>query len=70
MNFSKATFDDSSLSSFSVLSSESVKANTSFGNNGINLSERCYFLLLISSFNNVNGLPFPITSKISSFDIV
>ena len=29
-----------------------------------------HFLLLISSFNSVNGLPFLITCKISSFDIV
>ena len=41
MNLSKATFTDSSLSSFSVLSSESLKVNVSFGTNGVNLSERC-----------------------------
>ena len=54
MNFSKPTFADSSLSLFPVLSSESPKANiSSFSFNGVNLSERCSFLLLISSFNSV-----------------
>ena len=69
MNFSKAAFGDSFLLSFSMLSSESLKANIPFGTNGVNLSERCYFLLLISYFGSVNGSTFSITSKISSFDI-
>ena len=69
MNFSKAAFGDSFLFSFSMLSSESLKANIPFGTNGVNLSERCYFLLLISSFGSVNGSTFSVTSKISSFDI-
>ena len=67
MNLSKATFGESSSSSFSVLFSEPLeplKANISFGTNGVNLSERCSFLSLIKSFNSVNG------SKILSFDIV
>ena len=51
-----------------MLSSESLKANI-FGTNGAKLSGRCSFLLLIRSFNSVNVLPFPITFKISSFDI-
>ena len=46
MNFSKAAFGDLSLSSFSVLFSESPKVNISFGNNGVNLSEIRSFLLL------------------------
>ena len=64
MNFVKPTFADSFSSSFPMLSSESLKMNISFGTNGVHLSEGCSFLLLLSYFNSVNGLPFPITSKI------
>ena len=54
MNFCKATFGDSSLSSFSVLLLESRKTNILFGTKAVNFSERYSFLLLISSFNSVN----------------
>ena len=46
INFSKATCGESS--SFSVQSSEPL-TNISFGTNGVNLSERYSFLLLIRS---------------------
>ena len=54
MNFSKATFGESCSSSFSVLSTESLKSNISFGNNGVNLSKRRSFLFLIRYFNKEN----------------
>ena len=70
MNLIKIAFGKSSSSSFSVISSQSLKVNTSSGTDGVNLSERCYLLHLIISCNNANGLPFPITSNISFFDIL
>ena len=60
ISFSKAIFGESSSSSFSVLSSEPLKANISFGTNGVNLSETCSFLLLVRSFNSVNSFIFDI----------
>ena len=44
MNFSKTTFNDSSLPSFSVLPSESLRTNILFGTTGVILSEICFFI--------------------------
>ena len=50
MNFIKATFGDSSLSSLAVLSSEFLKMNILVGSNGVNLSERCSFFIVNKFF--------------------
>ena len=43
-NFSKAAFGEPNSPSCLVLSSELLEANTSFGTNGVNLSERYSYL--------------------------